>query len=181
MSDAPMRATPGRVRRWLGPALVLGVAVAGCTGRANATGEADPSDPLAVRLERFPCRGRCPVYAVQVTTSGGVRYDGQRFVADTGVRRRRVAPAAVERLLAMVGRTRFATTDSVIVPGQMRCGTYRADLPVTTVSARVQEQWHTVRFDRGCEGAPRFLDSLALAIDSVAGTATWVAPTGGGR
>jgi hypothetical protein len=157
--------------------LLLGLAlmaVSGCAPRGLAVGQVDPNDPVALRLERGPCRGFCPVYVVEVTEAGRVRFDGQRFVGDSGRRNRSVSPEAVRALIGRVAATRFATTDTAITPEHMRCGRYIADLPSAAVSARTNGTLRTVRFDRGCEGAPRFLDSLATAVDSVARTAPWV-------
>jgi hypothetical protein len=160
--------------------LLTSLGISACAQRsAMAVGQVDPKDPVVLRLERGPCRGFCPVYVVEVTERGHVRFDGQRFVKDSGQRNHDVAPEAVRDLMLRVAATRFAATDTAITPEHMRCGRYMADLPSASVSARLSGGLRTVRFDRGCDGAPRFLDSLATAVDSVARTAPWVIRKGG--
>jgi hypothetical protein len=165
---------------WKFSTVLAVLAVTACAQRSTmAVGQVDPKDPVVLRLERGPCRGFCPVYVVEVTERGRVRFDGQRFVKDSGQRNHSVSADAVRDLMVRVAATRFAATDTAITPEHMRCGRYMADLPSAAVSARLNGGLRTVRFDRGCEGAPRFLDSLATAVDSLARTAPWVIRKGG--
>jgi len=53
-----------------------------------------------VFLERGSCFGTCPVYTVSLDRSGVVRFEGRRFVADTGVFSAVVPPMRVDSLLA---------------------------------------------------------------------------------
>ena len=55
-------------------------------------------------LERGPCFGTCPVYKVTIERTGAVRFEGKRFVADTGVSTGTVSPARVDSLLAELDR-----------------------------------------------------------------------------
>ncbi|MCU0635126.1 MAG: DUF6438 domain-containing protein [Gemmatimonadaceae bacterium] len=161
-------------------ALVCGVlgASAACARRDGGGGDASGGDAVVLRVERGPCRGQCPVYAVDVTQAGRVRFDGRRYVADSGRRERSVPAASVRGVLARFEASAFATTDTAITQDHLRCGRYVTDLPWTAVSGMVRQRLHTVRFDRGCSGVPRFLDSLAMAVDSLAQTKAWV---GGSR
>jgi hypothetical protein len=154
-------------------AVMCGVVTA-CVRRDGTAGGAPAGDAVVVRLERGPCRGFCPVYAVEVTRGGRVRWVGQRHVADTGRRERTVSASTVSALLARFDATTFATTDTAITQDHMRCGAYITDLPSTTLSGPAREVLRTVRYDRGCAGVPRFLDVLAGAVDSVAQTAQWI-------
>jgi hypothetical protein len=161
-------------------AIALLLVAAGCARRDGAdAADVAPDAEMAVRLERGPCRGRCPVYTVQVSSAGRVRFDGRRFVADSGIHQATVPSAAVQALLDRVAATRFASTDSAITPEHVRCGRYMADLPWAAVSARVGGVMKTVRYDPGCAGAPKFLDSLATAVDSLARTSRWITKDAG--
>ena len=50
-----------------------------------ARSDVDTSAEDRITLERRPCFGACPVYTVTLERSGKVRFEGHRFVADTGV------------------------------------------------------------------------------------------------
>jgi len=61
---------------------------------------ASASDSARISLERRPCFGTCPVYTVTLEGSGVVRFEGVRFVKDTGTSVGTVPPARVDSLLA---------------------------------------------------------------------------------
>ena len=61
----------------------------------------------SVTLERGPCFGTCPVYTVTLDRAGNVRFEGRRFVADTGVATATVARAQVDSLFAELETVRY--------------------------------------------------------------------------
>ena len=65
--------------------------VAACAPAPRPAAEAAPTPTPRVEtegdgitLERGPCFGTCPVYTVTLSRSGAVRFEGRRFVADSG-------------------------------------------------------------------------------------------------
>lgn len=173
-------------------ALVLGLThVAACkpktplnssaTESATTTVVAATDTSLVMSLERGPCRGRCPVYRVDVYGDGKVRFDGKQHVGSLGAQSGTAPVEAVQALVRSIQSGEFATVDTSFVMGSAGCGQYVADLPMSKISAKVGAQMKTVTNDPGCRNAPRFLRTLEAQIDSVARTAQWIAGNGAAK
>lgn len=124
--------------------------------------------PIVITLRRTACFGRCPIYSVEIRGDGLVTYRGERFVAVTGLRTRRVSPAAVRRLVNQFRAANFfALRDE-----------YRArvtDLPSRIVTLRIGDRSKQVVDYAGEQaGMPHAVTELEAAIDRLAGTAAWV-------
>ena len=128
---------------------------------------------LMAVLERGPCHGRCPVYRVSVYGSGRVIFVGKQWVDSMGTRTHMVKPAAVRGLINAIGATPFSSVDTAFTMGSKSCGQYVPDLPLATLSAKVDGAMRRVYRDSGCDKAPRFLRALEAKVDTVARTAVW--------
>lgn len=127
-----------------------------------------------VTLERTPCFGTCPVYTVTLDRSGAVRFEGRRFVADSGVSTGTVARARVDSLfteLAAAGYFGFADSYR---SGDPACERYATDLPTVITEVRLGDRRKRIEHDRGCAGAPQALSDIEGRIDEVAGVRRWV-------
>jgi hypothetical protein len=141
-----------------------------------AEGSGSPIAPAAgsVSLERGPCFGTCPVYKVTIDRSGAVRFEGRRFVADTGVSTGTAPSASVDSLFAELqasGYFGFADSYRMSQPG---CERYATDLPTVITEVRLGDLTKRVEHDRGCADAPPALSVLESRIDEVAGVGRWV-------
>ena len=127
-----------------------------------------------VSLERTPCFGRCPVYRVTISRSGLVRYEGKRFVADSGTDSARISSKAVTGLLSELEQGGYYGFDEKYVAGSAGCGLYATDLPSAITSVDDGKHSKRVEHDHGCSQAPQALAGLENKIDQVAGTARWI-------
>jgi hypothetical protein len=127
----------------------------------------------AVTLERTPCFGSCPVYALSISRSGVVRFDGKKFVEHTGPDSAKISPATVDSLLAEMDEAGFYDLDERYTSGTPACGRYVTDLPSATISATDGKRIRRIRHDHGCTDAPAVLSRLETRIDELAGTARW--------
>jgi hypothetical protein len=152
--------------------VLVASALAACHSSSPAPAPA-PDEAAAVTLERTPCFGRCPVYSVAITKSGLVRYEGKRFVADSGADTARIDPAAVQSLLAELDRGGYFGFDDRYVSGAPACGPYATDLPGANTSVDNGDRSKEIQHDHGCSHAPAALSSLEKRIDEVAGTSKW--------
>ena len=152
-------------------ALAALCATTACRSRAGADHAADA---VVVRLERGACYGQCAEYVVELSADGAVRFEGRSNVRQLGEQRATVAPAAVQALLRQFADAGFATADSAYVEGSRGCGQYFTDGPRTRLAAMAGGTLKSVQLDAGCTSAPRFLNTLASAVDSVARTNTWI-------
>jgi hypothetical protein len=128
----------------------------------------------SVSLERGPCFGTCPVYTVSIDRSGGVRFDGRRFVVDTGVSLDSVPPVRVDSLIAELEAAGYFDFADSYRMGQPACEPYATDLPVVITEVRLGPRTKRVEHDRGCSGAPKSLTALEGRIDEVAGVRKWI-------
>lgn len=145
---------------------------------AVTTSVAAVDTSLIVSLERGPCRGRCPVYRVDVYGDGKVRFEGKQYVGSLGAQSGTATVAAVQALLRTIQSSEFRTVDTSFVMDSPACGQYQPDLPWSKLSAKIGAGMKTVHNDPGCRNAPRFLRTLEAQVDSVARTAQWIAGNG---
>jgi Domain of unknown function (DUF6438) len=156
-------------------ALALSLVDAGCASQ-RASRLVAPTDSIpAVSLDRGACHGTCPIYVVRLFEDGRTVFSGERFVRVMGTDSAFVSRDAVETLRRAFLRRGFDTLPAVIGQGTALCGTYAADLPTIQLTLRLSDSVRTVRFDGGCMDHPRWLDSLATMVDSVAGSTRWIA------
>ncbi|HUR94077.1 MAG TPA: DUF6438 domain-containing protein [Gemmatimonadales bacterium] len=127
-----------------------------------------------VSLERGPCFGTCPVYSVTVDRSGAVRFEGRRFVRDTGVSVGTVSPSAVDSLLAELDGSGYFALEDLYRMGEPVCPRFATDLPTVVTQVRIGERVKRIEHDRGCADAPEILSRLETRIDEVTGSARWI-------
>ena len=163
-------------RALAGTAAILAAACARPSPPVPSTDAAQVAADSAVHitLERGPCFGTCPVYAVTLEGSGAVLFEGRRFVADTGVSTATVPRADVDSLvkdLVAGGYFEFADQYRAGEPG---CERYATDLPSVTTEVRAGGRTKRIEHDHGCMEAPAALSALESRIDQVAGVARWI-------
>jgi hypothetical protein len=136
---------------------------------APTSGDAD-----GVTLERGPCFGTCPVYAVTIDRTGAVRFEGRRFVADSGVSTATIPHEQVDSLLAELEAGGYFGFADSYRSGDVVCTRYATDLPTVTTEVRSRGRVKRIEHDRGCADAPKALSDLEGRIDQVAGVARWI-------
>lgn len=148
--------------------------------KKNTSADTVPLDSsLVASLERGPCFGRCPVYKVELYGDGKIRYEGMRFVADTGKREGSTSAAEVQKYLRAVSATQFASADSsYTMENKAACGNFSTDMPVAVLTVKLASGIKTVRHDPGCRGAPEYLRTLEAQLDTVTRSATWISGNG---
>ena len=121
-----------------------------------------------ITLERQPCFGMCPVYALNVFEDGTVVYLGIDHVAVTGVQVSHVDPAIVEQLVSEMTATGYFDWQDEY--------THRTITDQATVitSLSTPEQYkHIVRYT-GDASAPVGLTWIEDDIDRAVNSAQWV-------
>jgi len=125
-------------------------------------------DTVGISLERQPCFGTCPVYTVRLDGSGAVRFEGRRFVPDTGTAEWRVPPERVDSLVHEILAAGYFDLSDRYAMGEPACGRYATDLPTVITSVRIGGRTKQVYHDYGCQDAPERLGALERRIDAVA-------------
>jgi uncharacterized protein DUF6438/ankyrin repeat protein len=141
----------------------------------TAAAAAQTTTPV-ITLERTSCFGECPVYRVEISSDGEVRYIGSRFVRVTGPVSTRIPREAVAALVDEFARIGYRQFDDryefIRHPDGSR--SMVTDLPTTITSLRIGSQEKRVV---DYVGAPPALKELEARIDRVAGTRRWIAVT----
>ncbi len=154
--------------------------LAACARTSPAVPEAGPRvtsgavEVGSVSLERGPCFGTCPVYKVTIDRTGAVRFEGRRFVADSGESTGTVPPGQVDSLLAELDAAGYWRFADMYRMGEPTCSRYATDLPTVITTVRLGTRTKRVEHDRGCADAPEALSALETRIDEVAGVSRWI-------
>ena len=127
----------------------------------------------ALTLERTPCFGGCPVYAVTVSPSGEVTYEGKAHVRQLGKASGKIAPEKVERLLMELERAGYFSMANRYAASEPSCGRYSTDSPSAISSATLRGRTKRIEHDYGCGAAPGALVVLERRIDDVLGSGRW--------
>jgi hypothetical protein len=152
---------------------------AACAPTPQPSADAAPRPASAaaresVMLERGPCFGTCPVYRVTLGRDGSVRFEGLRFVTDTGVATGTVPAARVDSLMSELRSAGYFDFADSYRSGDAACPRYATDLPTVITEVRLEGRAKRIEHDRGCADAPAALAQLENRIDEVAGVARWV-------
>lgn len=123
---------------------------------------------VTIRLERGPCFGTCPAYAVEIHGDGRVIYTGEAYVAVDGVRRERIAVEAVDALVARFREADFFSLNDEYVAGITDQSTQTVTLTIGGQTKRV------VDYAGSMEGMPFAVMRLQRAIDRTARTRAWI-------
>ncbi len=140
---------------------------------APAPARADSDSGDRVVLERGPCFGACPVYTLVLERGGAVRFEGRRFVADSGVSLGAVPAGRADSLFREIEAAGFFKFADRYAMGEPGCGRYATDLPVVVVELSLGGRTRRVVHDHGCADAPAALATIESRIDSVAGVRRW--------
>ena len=153
--------------------VLLAAACARTPAPAPAAARADGDSADRVMLERGPCFGACPVYTLVLERAGAVRFEGRRFVADSGVSAGAVPGARADSLFREIEAAGFFGFADRYTMGEPGCGRYATDLPVVVIELSLGGRTKRVVHDHGCADAPAALATLESRIDSVAGVRRW--------
>lgn len=116
------------------------------------------SEPL-IYLERGVCFGACPVYNVSIYQNGSVRYEGIRYVHDTGAEFDNISPDNVSTLFSYLEDNGFFDLNDTYT------GYHITDMPSVTVSVMKGNRTKVVEHYHGDTTAPEILSRMEDAID----------------
>ena len=139
--------------------------------------KSNPVEFDTVVLRRTACYGQCPVYTVEISATGQVKYTGEEFVSVKGVRHGSVPRANVELLAAALRHVKFAQMNEKYQFETDGCVSVPTDFPSLSISVIKSGKTHHVSFYTGCHGPTVPTEELAWlsnTIDLMARTAPWI-------
>ena len=144
----------------------LAIAVAGsaCGGTKP---DAEPARAVTITMERTPCFGSCPVYRLELDSSGKVVYEGRGFVKERGRREATIPAADVQALAKEIEAAGFFALRDNYPPD----ATDNASV-ITTVT--IDGKSKRIEHDLSSSTAPAALEGLYRRIDDVARSKQWV-------
>ena len=154
-------------------AAVLGLFLA-CRPAAPALHTVPAASDGRISLERGPCFGTCPVYAVTIERSGAVIFEGRRFVTDTGTFTDSIPAVRVDSLFRELDAAGWFGFADRYAMGEPACGRFATDLPTVVTEVRMGGRSKRIEHDHGCSDAPEPLSALERRIDEVAGVSRWI-------
>ncbi len=141
----------------------------------------EPDDTsVIVSMEREPCLGFCPWYAVSASAGGTVTWMGKRYVKEKDTLSVHIDPAIVQRIVQEFDRVKFDAIADRFAAG-VPCGPVATDLPGLNLSLKRFGVTKSVNYYYGCTEYPDSLTKplihLGTFIDSVLQTGKWVSAT----
>ena len=137
-------------------------------------GSAADISGATIEMSRSACFGRCPVYTIEISGNGIVRYTGEQNVAVVGNESRNISPEQVSGLLEDFDSINFFSLDD-------RAFEECSDTPNVTVSLSLGGRHKTITSNVYCTGArpgPQYsFVNLTEKIDAVVGTNSWIGRT----
>jgi hypothetical protein len=164
--------------RWVG-VVIVAITLTCCTPPAPAVKPAvDPPansafpvikdrSTLSIKLERTVCFGFCPAYTVEISGDGLVRYCGDEFVKEQGLRTRTISIESVRLLTDLFARSDFFNLKNEYVGG--------VDAPFQILTLSFDGRSKQVVESIGeAAGMPASVPEIGKAIDDAAGSAEWI-------
>ncbi|HUR21355.1 MAG TPA: DUF6438 domain-containing protein [Vicinamibacterales bacterium] len=126
-----------------------------------------------VTFERTPCYGTCPVYKVNVSGNGDVKFEGIRNVDSVGTFTGHIDADKVSKLARAFEDAKYFSLQSNY--GQRTCNPYATDAARILTSVSTPEQSKSIDHDLGCgSAAPGALPDLYKKFDEIVGTSRWI-------
>ena len=127
-------------------------------------------------MHRSACYGTCPVYTVEILSTGGVRFEGEEHVKVAGRQTSRVAPRDFAFLVEAIKRVDFFNLHEQYRFEPDGCTQWRTDNPTVDIVVTDAGTKKHVSYYYGCGGisVADEIRWLSDTIDEVAGSKRWV-------
>lgn len=120
-------------------------------------------DYVVFTLRKTGCKGKCPVYYMEIFKSGKIIYEGTKNVDKIGKFGKQITGRAVKKIIIQFEKSNF---DNLL-------NEYSAnvtDLPTTYISFTHNNKTKTIR---DYSQAPRELKDLELILENIANSKDW--------
>jgi hypothetical protein len=155
--------------------VLASLVLAGCSRQAPAPAAAAKPGPGfdSISLARGACYRRCPVYHIEIDSSGKATFTGEEWVNVKGVRVLHLSQDDIALLSAALRRTAFWTLKDRYLDERDGCTAVMTDFPSLSIRVVSGGKTKSVMLYQGCQGPAIPSDALgwlANTIDFVADT-----------
>lgn len=120
-------------------------------------------EKIVFTLKKTTCRGRCPVYKMDIFSSGKVLFEGKKYVEKTGKFEKKILKKEVEIL-----EKKFLNANFFDFKDEYTSG--KTDLPNTYISFNYKEKSKRIR---DYDNAPKELKNLEKLLEEIANSKDW--------
>lgn len=120
-------------------------------------------DNIVFSFRKTECKGKCPVYYMQIYKSGKVTFEGTKNVEKIGSFSKQISNKEVENLIIEFEKAKFNEF-------QNEYTTKITDLPATYISFNNND---TTKIIRDYHGAPKELKDLELLLENIVNNNDW--------
>ena len=134
-----------------------------------------PSD-TRITLERTRCYGFCPSYALKISATGKVTYEGRASVKLAGSAESSISQEKLAELISAFEKINYFDLKATYETPNDGCKDWVTDGPTAITSLTINGRSKSVRHYSGCRGIAVLaeLEKLEQAIDDAANTGQWI-------
>lgn len=122
------------------------------------------SDSVIFTFRKTMCKGKCPVYYMEIFKSGKIIYDGIRNVEKIGKFTKTIDVKKLDSLIVGFENAKFCNFENEYT-------SRKRDLPTTYISYICND---TVKTVRDYDGGPKELKNLEKKLEYIANSNDWV-------
>lgn len=122
------------------------------------------ADLVAFTFRKTDCRGKCPVYYMEIFQSGKVTIEGTKNFNKIGKYSKQIDKTEVENLISQFDKADFANFANEYTASI-------TDLPTTYIGYTKNDTTKTIR---DYHGAPKELKALELLLENIAKSEDWI-------
>jgi hypothetical protein len=136
--------------------LSISFLISACAGSGEIRRTEVPEN-FALSLERTPCFGRCPTYALSLDAKGKVAYEALRFAPDSSEVHRKLTKSKMKKLV-------FLLKEADLTQYEDRYHAEISDLPAVILQCELDEMSKNIYMR---QQVPTRLDSLIVDLEAL--------------
>lgn len=122
------------------------------------------SDSVIFTFRKTMCKGRCPVYYMEIFKSGKITYEGTKNIEKIGNYTKTIDSKKVDSLIEEFKKTKFCNFEN-------EYASKKRDLPTTYITYICND---TVKSVRDYDGAPNELKRLEKILENIVNSTDWI-------
>ncbi len=122
------------------------------------------TDTVLFTFRKTMCKGKCPVYYMEIFKSGKITFEGTKNVEKIGNYTKTINSKKIDSLIIEFNNAKFCDFENEYT-------SKKRDLPTTYISFVCND---TVKTVRDYDGAPKELKNLEKTLENIVNSSDWV-------